>query len=175
MPCARLNVELSEHGLPTPPRQRDVGRSESIVTQPAVLFELDRWCRVYVRDERTPHGERQNHGELVTGPHVKPIGDGEPAEKQKPDLLDYLFLPHHRERNRKGKEAKGRKRKRGRGRRRTRVGRQAGSTRVCSYACIIIIIILIIVSDRSTAGEGRGEAGYSFRSARFDGESRVLL
>lgn len=89
---ACLNVELPEHGLPAPPRQRDVGRPEGIVTQPTVLFQLDRRCRVYVRDEGTSNRKRQNHREVVAGPHVKPVREREPAQKQKPDLLDDLFL-----------------------------------------------------------------------------------
>mmetsp|Transcript_29727 Transcript_29727/g.65886 ORF Transcript_29727/g.65886 Transcript_29727/m.65886 type:complete len:355 (+) Transcript_29727:45-1109(+) len=85
-------VQSTKYSLTTPPGQRDVTGTESKVTGPTILLQLERRGRVNVGDKTTEDGKSEDRREFMSSPHIKTIGDAKTTKEEEPDLKDDLAL-----------------------------------------------------------------------------------
>ena len=85
-------VEFTENGLTTPPGERDVTGTESKVTGPAILLQLQWRGGINVRDEASKDTQGKDGGELMAGPNIESVGNAKSAKEEEPDLENDLTL-----------------------------------------------------------------------------------
>ena len=81
-----IQREFAEHRLTRPPRQGDVRRTQSVVTPPTLLLELERGRGVDVRDPRSEEREQSDDGKIVLAPLVQSPRRGPSAKEKNVDL-----------------------------------------------------------------------------------------